>query len=225
MPTAFEEITIGYKIASLIFEVGRASTNTLKSRFAKSSYRVISSLTTLEFSFEGNDQVTSWVQDRTVKITRDETHFPPFTFGTDGQDSIEAVLINGSPVPHELIEKDPQRGMIVGPRERYIYNKNDILRCTMQAKSVNGFTKSSERFEMTVTKQMDSATVFLIFPSERLPKTLRALYHKGTDSSVDWRDVKREKNELRQFTGGRKAFILEALNPPIGHEYRIAWDW
>jgi hypothetical protein len=40
-----------------------------------------------------------------------------------------------------------------------------------------------------------------------------------------WRQVTREKNELRQFTGGKKAFILEANNPPIGQKYRIAWKW
>ena len=80
MPTAFEEITLGYKIASLMLEIGRSVGNQAKSWKDKSSHRFLSSMTTLEITDDtGIDQVAHYVQDRTVKIARDGARMPPFT--------------------------------------------------------------------------------------------------------------------------------------------------
>ena len=228
MPTAFDEITLGYKIASIGLEIGRSVFNQARSWRNKSDHRFISSLTTFEFIQQGNDQIAHYVQDRTAKITKDNTRMPPFQYGSAGQDQFGNILITLGDPPqtteyaHRIIER--QQGMNkIGIFEDLEFSKDTILRCVLTATSINGYATADENYTFYVQHWTDVSTIFMIFPRERLPQNLNVKY--SALGETQWHPVTREKNELRQFTGGRKAFILEAKNPPIGHRYKIAWRW
>jgi hypothetical protein len=227
MPTAFEEITLGYKVASLALEIGRSAGNQVKSWKNKSNHRFISSMTTLEITYDaGADQIAHYVQDRTVKITRDGVRMPPFTYGSDGTDTFGdiTVVVNQRTTTyrHRILEEDG-REKTIGTEVDRDYAKDTIVRCVLTAVSRNGFPADEESLITSVQDWTDMSTTFVIFPKEKLPKELEITFRKMGDDT--WRQVTREKNELRQFTGGKKAFILEATNPPTGQKYKIAWRW
>jgi len=230
MPTAFEEITLGYKVASLVWEVGRSARNGIKTWKQKSKHRFISSLTTLEFVDSPDGPVAHWVQDRTVIITGDDVRMPPFTFGTAGADTPGQISITSKDgktnhYDHRILNEG-ERPKIIGIKAERIFQRDSIIRCVFTATSVHGFDMPDENFRNTVTTQVEVSNMFIIFPASKLPTEIEVTFRKGwSDTSGDWRPVTVEKNELRQFTGGRKAFILEAKNPPIGNEYKVAWKW
>lgn len=227
MPTAFDEITLGYKIASGLLEVGRFIANHWSA--GDNDFRLISTLTTMEFTQEGADQVAYFVQDRTVKILKDRILLPHFRFGTDGEDRFEEISISlpgNAPSHHQpKVKNRDGRVKSVGIEEETIFDRNTVFRCVLTAKSINGFTNpEGEAFTYTVSDLTDAATVFIIFPKHRLPTELDVRMAKTT-SGAGWMPLRREKNELRQFTGGRKAFMLEAKSPPLNYKYKIKWKW
>lgn len=228
MPTAFEEVTLGYKIAGLAFEISRSAANQFKSWKDKSNHRILSSLTTLEFIQQGSDVISYFVQDRTAKITKDDVFMPPFSYGTQGHDDFGNISIaNGENHNHykpKILEKEGN-AKVVGIDEQILFARNTVLRCVLTVTSKNGFPKTQENFSYSVENWTEAATVFIIFPESRPPKELQVKFRKKQDAKGQWRSITQEKNELRQFTGGRKAFILEAKNPPIGHKYKISWEW
>jgi len=227
MPTAFDEITVGWKVLSLGLEIGRAVSNQVKSWRRNSDHRFLSSLTTLEIVEEaGKDQVAHYVQDRTVKIRRDGARIPPFKYGSDGKDEFGRVtVVSGRQVVeynHRILETNG-REKTVGLDVDRVFSKGTIIRCVLTASSINGFPADAETMIYTVHDWTDISTTFIIFPRNRPPHDLEVTF-RSPDEHV-WRQVTREKNELRHYPGGRKAFVLEAANPHIGQEYMIAWKW
>lgn len=228
MPTGFEEISLAYKIAGLALEIGRSASNQIKTWRNDSQYRILSSLTTMEFVVEGGDVMAHFVQDRIVKITRDDVRMPPFNFGTDGKDVIDHLTVTTGTtiVAHKprILEQDGSY-KVVGTEDDVVYDRNAVLRCVLTATSLNGFPKMQEDYWASVEGLVDTSTIFIIFPSQKPARDVNVRMRNIKDSPGTWRTVSREKNEMRQFTRDRQAFILEMKNPPIGHKYKISWSW
>jgi len=229
MPSGFEEIGLAYKVLSLTFEIGRSGTNRFKEWRNNSKHRLISSLTTMEFIEKDNSIIAHYVQDRILKITGDDVRIPPFTFGTVGEDTPgEITVITAAGRTHHYKPRrleDNGLEKTFGIDAERLYTRGEIVRCIFPATSMNGFPLSEEDFTVTVNDTAETSNTLIIFAAEKPPLEIEVTFRKMRDASREWRQVTREKNELRQFPGGRSAFILEAHNPPIGHEYKIAWKW
>src|SRR5947208_760484 len=94
MPTAFEEITLAYKIVSGIAGAAQYALNNASLWFSDRRAKLLSSLTTLEFTHQGEDQIAYFVQDRTVKILKNDTRLPRFKYGSEGKDTLETITIS-----------------------------------------------------------------------------------------------------------------------------------
>jgi hypothetical protein len=222
MPTGFEEASFVLKVLSLSFEFGRVTTNALKGKLSGAEFRIVSSLNTLEF--EPGGRVCHVVLDRTVKILKKSVLLPSFTYGTAGTDEIQELIINGTSHKHRIIDQDGTIKYVTTERDLQ-YGKGARIRCVLRAKSTDGYNDHEEYYRLIVKDLTDSCTSFIIFPPDRLPEEITALYRKKKDRAGRWREVGREVHELRHFTGGRRAYILEAKNPPFGHEFKIKWKW
>lgn len=136
---------------------------------------------------------------------------PPFSYGTQGHDDFGNISIaNGENHNHykpKILEKEGN-AKVVGIDEQILFARNTVLRCVLTVTSKNGFPKTQENFSYSVENWTEAATVFIIFPESRPPKELQVKFRKKQDAKGQWRSITQEKNELRQFTGGRKAFIL-----------------
>jgi hypothetical protein len=175
MPTAFEEITLGYKIASLTLEIGRSVGNQVKNWRNKSSHRFISSMTTLEIADDGGaDQVAHYVQDRTLKITRNGARMPPFTYGSDGTDEFGdiTVTVNQLTTTHRYrILETNGREKTIGTEVDRDYAKDTIVRCVLTAVSKNGFPAAEES---------------LIHDGSRLDRRIHHVRHFPKAKAAEW---------------------------------------
>ncbi|MBT9330436.1 hypothetical protein [Paracidobacterium acidisoli] len=197
--------------------------NSVYDRFSASGYKFVSSLTTLEFEIQDGMQTAHFVQDRVVKILKDDTSMPHFSYGTSGRDTIDQLLIDNQDTQWREVEKDGS-ARVIAARDEVRYGKGTTLRCIFRAHSENGYPEREESQSMGIRATVDNTTIFVIFPIEKPPVTARAVYRKVNDTGI-WRDVKTGTGELRYFTRGRRAYVLEAKSPKMGNEYRIQWTW
>lgn len=224
MPAGIEEISLAYKIGSLLWEVGSAIKTSGLVTFGNEDCRLISSLTTLEITNQQNDQIAHFVQDRTVKILK-KSELPPFRYGTNGEDTIGRLLVDDVEVDSTILERDNDV-KVIGAAKRTSYEKNDILRSVLMGSSKNGFIQpKDEWFTTTVNFLTDSATLLVIFPVKTDPKQVTFSYRKFRDKPGNWRSMPKSKGETRHFPGNRRAVALTIRNPSRGDEYKIGWDW
>lgn len=223
---AIESISLGYKIADLAWEMGKAFRSSIDIRSnGGAPHRITSSLTTLEFVQDGSKQVAYFVQDRTVAFRKPDTRLPPFLYATAGTDSIDQLVVDDANKAFTCKTTEFMR--LVGPADDIVYNKGDHARAVLFAHSVDGFTKDSEDLSTAIRQPTDSSTMVIVFPPERKPKSVGLLYRENHDPLDSWRPAHREKNkyELRLTTRGRSAFYWEEKNLRLGRTYKIQWDW
>jgi hypothetical protein len=224
MPSGIEEISLVYKVAGLLWEIGSSVRTSGLITFGKEECRLISSLTTLEITRDGNDQIAYFVQDRTVKILK-ESELPAFRYGTTGVDTLGRLLVNDVEVLSTILEQ-VNDVKVVGARQRIKYAKNEVLRCVLTGSSKNGFVEpKNEWFTTTVNFVTDSATILVIFPAGADPKQVTFSFRKIKDKPGTWRSMPKNKGEMRHFPGNRKAVAVTIRNPLQGDEYKIGWDW
>lgn len=224
---ALETATLAAEVASLAVELWKAVRNASAISFGGGKYKFLNSLTTLELLQDGDRQLTHFVQDRTVKFLRKDTMLPKFVYGTQGKDTIEHLKIDGALASFRSTAERPDTNW-VGAEEEILYEKNRTVRATLIARSEGGFPTPHEFYEMTVRDFSDAATLFVIFPKDRPPRNIYFRYRRKGDQENQWRPLApstREKHEERDFTGGRRAYIVELRNPKLGNTYRLTWDW
>ncbi len=221
LPTV-ESVSLAYKIANLSWEIGKAVRNTVGSQWSRSPYRLVSSLTTLEFFQNGDVQIADYVQDRLLRFNRDDQRLPPFVYGTDPKkDTIDQLLVNGT--PHDFLY-DQDEGTIRSKTD-LLFKKGDEARAVLLAHSENGFASKRESFTVNAGYWTDSITMAIVFPSNRKPEHLEMLYRGPRDDPGQWYPATGEKYEVRRTTQGRLAFAWEGKNLRQGNIYKIIWDW
>src|SRR5712691_8060172 len=114
-----ESISLGYKIASFGLELGKAIRNASMASLKGAPYRLISTLTTLEFLEDG--MTSDFVQDRTLAIMRDNTPIPPFLYITSGNDVIDGLIIDDN--SHTFREYRDGDARFVAPQADILYEK------------------------------------------------------------------------------------------------------
>jgi hypothetical protein len=215
-----ETVGLGYKILSLGWEMGKAIRNSAGAQWMnRSGYHLVSSLTTLEFIQNGETLISDYVQDRLVEFTRRDRRLPPFVYGTEGNDIVDNLVVDGTPQTFVYSEN------IVKPVQELLFNKGDQTRAVLLAHSTNGFPGKRESFVVNSGFWTDSVTLVVVFPPSKKPEHLEMLYHGPRDDADTWRPAKGEKYEVRRTTGGRLAFAWEGKNLRSGNVYKILWDW
>lgn len=215
-----ESVSLGYKILSLGWEIGKAIRNAVGAQWMnQSGYRLVSSLTTLEFTQNGDSQVADYVQDRLLEFKRRDRRLPPFVYGSEGVDVIDGLIVDGN--PQQWIHSE----RTVRPLQELLFNKGDQTRAVLLAHSTNGFPSRQESFVVNSGYWTDSITLVIIFPPSRKPEHMEMLYRGPKDDADTWRPAKSEKYEVRRTTSGRLAFAWDGRNLRSGNVYKIIWDW
>jgi hypothetical protein len=127
MPRMVEEITLVYKIGKLTYDSFTAIRTATGAWWKKADFRIVSSLTTMEFEQEGSDQICYCVQDRMILFRRDRTPLPPFQYGTAGTDLFDELIINENHVKFRVEEKFGGVKSI-GPEDLVAYSKGEVVR-------------------------------------------------------------------------------------------------
>jgi hypothetical protein len=222
--TGIETVTLGYKIADLTWEMGKALRNSVQVKWSRAPYRIISSLTTMEFVQEGAKQTAYYVQDRTLAFLKADTRLPPFLYATDGKDFIDGLTVENANKAFTS-RVSPEKLTLIGPTDDIVYNKGDHARAILFAHSEDGFTNPREGIATAIRQPTDSSTVVVVFPPERKPASVELRYREQNDPLDSWRPARREKYEVRRTTRGRLAFYWEESNLPCGRTYSVDWDW
>jgi len=222
--TPVDSVSLGYKIASLGWDVYKTFRNSAQLRTGRAGYRFTSSLTTLEFSYSGEQQQANYVQDRTILFLRDEVRLPPFLYRTDGEDKIDQLLVNESARPFKIVPEGGG-GKFIEADEHIHYSKKDVVRAVLFASSTNGYPNRVEYFDLRIVDYIDKLTFFVIFPPEKMIKKVILYYQLREDSSTTWKPATREKYEVRHTTQRRRAFVWEAIAPKHGNKFRVEWEW
>jgi hypothetical protein len=224
--TPLEYASLGYKLLELSWEIGKSVRNSSVGWWKNAPYRLISSLTTLEFAQDSSGiQLAHYVQDRSIIFMRPDSRLPAFQYGTEGQDIIEDLVVDGQSREFIIDKASSGIGLFVRPRAELIYRKGDSVRAVLLANSKNGFPKKSENFEVSTRNLTDSATLVIVFEAGRKPSSTEMLYQGPRDQANYWRPTTREKHELRRTTRGRFAFTWEARSPRVGNRYLVKWEW
>jgi hypothetical protein len=219
--TGIEEITLAYKFGKLTYDSFTAIRTAAGAWLKKADFRIMSSLTTMEFEQEGNDQVCYYVQDRTILFRRDRTQLPPFKYGTAGTDHFDELIINEH---HAKMKVEMQLGgKLIFPDDTVAYNKGVVVRAVLAARSVNGFPNAQEYLDSDVGEWIDKATLVIIFPRDKKPKDVEVLGQEPNTSV--WVAEKRQSYELRTTTKQRTTLVREAINPKFGMKHKIKWTW
>ncbi|HEV2386073.1 MAG TPA: hypothetical protein VGS20_02350 [Candidatus Acidoferrales bacterium] len=218
-----ETLSLGYKFGRLVWDIWKGLSNSAKALWKRAPYRFVSSLTTLEFVYEGGTQIAYYVQDRTVLFRKPDTALPPFLFETSGKDSVEKLIVEGD--ERDYSKEQWERNHYVEPVDRLVYEKGQSVRAVLLARSVNGFCNSREDFSVDVRYWMDAMTFVIVFPPQKMPRNLVLVYQERDDQPDVWRDSRWEKYDVRHTTRERLAFYWEEKNPALGRRYKILWDW
>ncbi len=217
-----EQITLYYKIGKLAYDSFTSLRTATGAWWEKADFRIASSLTTMEFEQEGQDQVCYCVQDRTIVFLRDRTLLPPFNYGTAGKDIFDELIIDDNHVNFRVEEKF---GGVksVSPESAIGYSKGDVVRAVLVARSINGFINANEYLESDVSEWIDKATLVIIFPKGKKPANLQVLGQKPNTSV--WVPEKRQSYEMRTTTKLRPTLVRESVNPRFGSKHKVQWTW
>jgi len=218
--------TVGAVVETLnltleLFKVIRAG---IFQPWSKDNFKILSSLTTLEFKYEDGKQIAHFVQDRRVLFTKKGGQLPPFNYATDGEDAIEELLIDDMPQPFKITESDGNPANIL-PSNPLTYEKNDLKNMTLIARSVDGFTKEQETYRLRVVRWIGRSQIAVIFPKDKKPVGYDAYYEQKQGSSVVMRHLKYKTWSLRKTTFDKWVLYLELNNISVEKTYVLEWTW
>lgn len=218
-----EALGLGTKLAGLGWEMFKAArTSTGVTWNNKTGYRFVSALTTLEFSYNDNKQLSYYVQDRTIEFTKGEKRLPPFRFETSGKDTVDALIVDGARVAWT---QSADGDKLISRRDNVEYEKGSRVRAILLAHSEEGFCEDEEDFEFGASYWVDSANLAIIFADERKPNDLYMVFQTAKSNPGDWRAASGERYEVRHTTRGRLEFRWETKNLRRGNRYKIVWKW
>jgi hypothetical protein len=219
-----ESVSLTAECIKWSFELYKIVRSSIAQSFSKDGFRTLSSLTTLEFNYEGDQQVAHYVQDRRIVFTK-RGILPPFLYGTDGKDSIDGLLINNMAEPFVSTAKaanDPARIVPENPKE---YPKKYQLTTALLARSINGFTKPTETHSMQIVRWVGKSSVAIIFPDDKKPVSFGVFYRDHKDESWIRKHPGYEACFLRKTTRDRWALLWELNNIKPNRTYTLEWTW
>lgn len=220
---SLESVGLFYELSKLAWEAGKVVRNEAKALITDSPFRIVSSLTTLEFVQGNSGQVAHYVLDRTVRFLRHDVSLPPFTYRTSGKDTVENLVVADAPQKWNAIE---ELGRIYyKPAEDMIYSRGDRTRAVFEVRSENGFPDDHEYYTLSTEFLTDAATLAVVFPASRKPKNVKLSFQTRKDAKDKWRPASREISEVRRTTQQRVAFIWKSRNLRLGNKYKVEWDW
>jgi hypothetical protein len=219
-----EQISVGFKILELGLESGKIIRNASRGWISKAPYRIVSSLTTIEFIWARDVQTSYYVQDRTIYFRR-EAPLPPFLYGTEGTDTIDRLIVDSISLPFRQAPQKPARlGTLVRPDAEILYPPGSFVRSVLLAHSINGYPSTDESTESEVSEWVDKTSLVIIFPPEKEPRNVQVLSEVlGKPGTL--KPEKKKAYETRLTTQGRSAIVRECTNPPLGTRHKIAWSW
>lgn len=211
------------EVVSVIIDLGKVIWAGAALTFSKEPFRTVSSLTTIEFTYENGQQVANFVQDRQVAFVREGT-LPPFIFATDGTEHIDQLLIDDASKPFEIKQETghPDRIILTDPRT---YKRNDQVSMALVARSTNGFTKPQESFSLEVIRWVGRSRTAIIFPDNKKPTSFGAFYRNKEDKPETKRHAGREACSLKRTTCSRWVLLWERTNALPGRTYTLEWEW
>jgi hypothetical protein len=219
--TGIEEVTLIYKIGKLAYDSFTTVRTATGAWWKKADFRIVSSLTTMEFEQEGGNQVCYCVQDRTILFRRDRTPLPAFKYGTVGTDHFDELIINDNHA--KLKVENSMGGKLVRPEDPVAYNKGEVVRAVLAARSINGFPNAQEYLDSDVSEWIDRATLVIVFPKNKKPTDVEVLGQEP--NTAVWVPEKRLSYEIRTTTRQRQTLVRESVNPKYGMKHKIKWTW
>jgi hypothetical protein len=192
--------------------------------FSKDRFRTLSSLTTLEFSYEQGHQIAHFVQDRQIVFTKKGT-LPSFHYGTDGEDFIDGLLIN------DMVERFTKTGgtpgvpFRVAPENPLEYPKKYQTGMALLAHSINGFTKPTETHSMRIVRWVGKSSVAIIFPNDKKPVKFGMFYRDDKDGPKVRKHPGYEACSLKKTTRDRWILLWEFNNVKTHRTYTLEWTW
>ncbi len=143
-----EEISVSLKDLGLAYEFGKLIRNTSQGWVKKSPYRIVSPLTTIEFSWMQEKQTSYYVRDRTIYFRLDQTPLPPFMYGTEGTDTIDKLIVDSTSLKfREKSEKPARLWTHIKPDDEIVFSKGSFVRSVLLAHSIDGYPNSDESVE------------------------------------------------------------------------------
>lgn len=83
----------------------------------------------------------------------------------------------------------------------------------------DGFTRTIEDFQIDVDHRCRRLTMAVIFPPDRLPKTVKLIEHR------DERTAELTRQGSVQLADGRHKYEWRTNKPKTGAEYGLRWEW
>ena len=220
---------VGFEVANLSWEAFKAARNFIQALGKHPGHKALSSLTTLEFTLEGNKQIAHYVQDRTFVFTQNNQACPPFLHWTQGTHSIDEVNIDGIKKRYKVKEVPAGAKYILVDDDK-VYSAGDRCRAVLIARSINGFNGEHEGFDIRMSEWYEALTFAIVFPPERIPKGPPELLYQSRKESEKgvaghWKPARRESHDFRRTTRERMMFVWETRHPRLGDSYSVRWTW
>jgi hypothetical protein len=219
-----ETVGVVAESASLLLELSKIIRAGISEPWSKDGFRILSSLTTLEFRYANGKQIAHFVQDRQVFFTKAGGLLPPFYYSTEGEDTIEELLIDEMPQEFE-VEKSPGNPTSILPRKPHRYEKNYAVSMTLIARSINAFTKPRETYSLRVAKRVGKSQVTVVFPNDKKPVGFGLYYRQKKDETTVRRQPTYKTWFLRKTTYDRWILYWELNNAKLGNTYTLEWTW
>lgn len=216
-----ESVSASAEVLSLLLEIGKAVRAGVGTRFSKEGFRVMSSLTTLEFRYDAaGHQTAYYVQDRRILFTRDGAISPLFQFATDGTDFVDEMLIDDKLIDFKKHSPMPE----YGPAETLHYAKGQEVSATLIAHSVDGYRGTTETQRQNVVRWVGTNRLNIIFPADKKPTDCR-LYYKDSSDQFDGQRHTGYRCDAKKTTCDRWMIVWEANNLKPGRIYSLEWRW
>lgn len=216
--------------ASLIIELISLTIETYKAIrarvffYSKEGTKTMSSLTTIEFVREGNQQLAYCMKDRDILFTKNQMELPGYSYRTEGEDSVEELLVDAIPVRFKKVET-LNGGRTIEADNGVRYSRGDRVTSSIYVRSVNGFTKPEQSFSLSVDRWVKRGQLVVLFPSNEKPSDIRLVFRDRRDKPGTARHAGHETYALRRTTCRRWMFVWDFANPKLDRTYTVLWRW
>jgi hypothetical protein len=219
-----ESASLAVEVAKWSYELYKLIRAYVGYAFSPDGFRTISSLSTLEFSFQGNTQIAHYVQDREIIFTR-PGNLPAFLYATSGQDSIDSLFVENMPVAYKVSPKIGSEPVMILPAKAVEYPKNFRLSTAMVAHSANGYISATETQNLTIKRWVGKSSIAVIFPEDKKPIQFALYYRDRKDGPSVRRHPGYTACFLKKTTRERWVLLWEVSNAKPGKTYILEWTW
>jgi hypothetical protein len=210
------------EIGGFLIEIFKAARAGVSFHSSREGFKIISTLTTLEFRQEHFQQVAHFVQDRHLVFTKSGA-LPPFTYWSEGQNVIDELLVDNIPYPFRLLKNPGELPQITLENEMR-YEKGHEARETLVAHSIGGYLNKIESYNFKIERWVGRSSLAIIIPDDKKPSSFRLYYRRKLDAQNVRRNTA-EKCELKKTTCGRWVLFWEFKNLKPDLTFTLEWEW